>query len=191
MADLSTSYLGLPLKTPIIVGSCGLTNSVDKVKELEESGAGAVVLKSIFEEEIAIEYEALLQEVTAKGYDPDEFEYYDQQIKGEKLGAYKALISDCKRAVSIPVIASVNCMYSFEWATFARELEAAGADALELNIFFMPSSMDRTSQEQEQLYFDAVARVQEQISIPVTLKMGTMFTNLGGMIQKLADTGDQ
>ena len=112
MADLSTTYLGLRLRNPIIVGSSGLTNSVERVQGLEENGAAAVVLKSIFEEEIALEHQDILEQVAARGYDVDAYEYYDQQIRGDKLSAYVDLIAGCKRSVSIPVIASVNCMYS-------------------------------------------------------------------------------
>ena len=123
MADLTTSYLGLKLRNPIIAGSSGLTASAAGVQALEQSGAGAVVLKSIFEEEIVMEHRDLLREVAARGYDVDAYEYYDQQIRGDKLGEYTALIAACKSSVSIPVIASVNCMYSHEWISFAKEIE--------------------------------------------------------------------
>jgi dihydroorotate dehydrogenase (fumarate) len=189
MADLTTSYLGLKLRNPIIAGSSGLTASVAGVHALEQSGAGAVVLKSIFEEEIVMEHRDLLREVAARGYDVDAYEYYDQQIRGDKLGEYTALIAACKSKVSIPVIASVNCMYSHEWISFAKEIESAGADALELNMFFMAPDMERTSEAQEQAYFDVVSRVREQVKIPVALKISYHFTNVGGMILRLSRTG--
>ena len=189
MADLSTEYLGLRLKNPIIVGSSGLTGSVDRVKELEDSGAAAVVLKSIFEEEIAIEHREVLEQIAAQGYDADAYEYYDQQIRGDKLKAYTALIAGCKARVAIPVIASVNCMYSHEWVSFAKEFESAGADALELNIFFMQSDFARSCEAQEQVYLDIVAKVLARVSIPVALKISYHFTNLGSMILKLSDAG--
>ncbi len=189
MANLSTEYLGLHLRNPIIVGSCGLTGSVKGVQQLEESGAGAVVLKSIFEEEVALEYKDVLAEMVARGYDIEAYEHYDQQLRGDKLSSYTTLISSCKRAVSIPVIASVNCMYSHEWVSFAREIQSAGADALELNMFFMPSDLERNAQEQEQNYFDVIAKVRQQVTIPIALKMGYHFSNLGRMIIKLSETG--
>ena len=139
MVDLSTEYLGLKLKNPVIVGSSGLTNSVKGVKEIEKNGAGAVVLKSIFEEEIAFEYEDILKEAEAEGINLDQFDYYDFQIKGENLDKYTTLIKESKKSVSIPVIASINCVYSHEWTSFAKQLEKAGADALELNMFFLPT----------------------------------------------------
>jgi len=189
MADLSTEYMGLQLKSPVIVGSCGLTGTVSRVQELEEHGAGAVVLKSIFEEEILLEHSELMAEVAARGYDADAYEYYDQEIRGEKLAQYTRLISECRDQVSIPIIASVNCMYSYEWTSFAKEFETAGANALELNMFFMPSDLSRSCQEQEQLYFDVAEKVRRQVSIPVALKISYHFSNLGHSIIALSRTG--
>ncbi|MGD8670046.1 MAG: diguanylate cyclase, partial [Desulfobacterales bacterium] len=144
MTDLTTHYLGLKLKNPLIAGSSGLSNSVKGVKEFEDNGAGAVVLKSIFEEEIVFEYQDILKEASEEGLNMDQFDYYDYQIKDEKLKKYTALISECKSSVSIPVIASINCVYSHEWTAFAKHLQDAGADALELNMFFLPSDFART-----------------------------------------------
>ena len=189
MPDLSTKYLGLTLRNPIIVGSCGLTSSVDGVKELAQNGAGAVVLKSIFEEEIAFEYQDVLRQSGAETFNIEHFDYFDYQIRDEKLDRFVRLIAESKRSVPIPVIASVNCTYSHEWAFFARELESAGADALELNMFFLPSDMQRSSEEKERAYLDIVARVKSQVSIPIALKISFYFTNLGQMIQRLSNTG--
>jgi dihydroorotate dehydrogenase (fumarate) len=189
MADLSTEYLGLVLKNPIIAGSSGLTSSVERVKDLEGNGAGAVVLKSIFEEEIALEHRDVLEQVAARGYDVDAYEYYDHQIRGDKLAAYIDLVTGCKKSVSIPVIASVNCMYSHEWVSFAKELESAGADALELNMFFMPSDLTRSSADQEQAYLETIAKVRQQVSIPIALKMSYYFTSLGRTIIELSKSG--
>ncbi len=189
MADLTTEYLGMTLRNPIIVGSSGLTNSVKSVKELEANGAGAVVLKSIFEEEIAFEYEDIVKEAAAEGVNLDQFDYYDFQIKGDNLDKYTALIKDCKKGVSIPVIASINCVYSHEWTSFAKQLENAGADALELNMFFLPSEFERTVEEKEAAYFQVIDKIQKAVSIPIALKISYYFTNLGQMIQKMSNTG--
>jgi len=171
MADLTTEYLGLTLKNPIIAGSSGLTDSVKGVKALEEHGAGAVVLKSIFEEEIAFEYEDVMKEASAGGMNLEQFDYYDFKIKGDKLEQFTTLIKESKKSVSIPVIASINCVYSHEWTSFANQLETAGADALELNMFFLPSEFGRTSEEKEQAYFEVIEKVLKQVSIPVALKI--------------------
>ena len=189
MADLTTEYLGLTLKNPIIAGSSGLTDSVKGVKALEEHGAGAVVLKSIFEEEIAFEYEDVMKEASAGGMNLEQFDYYDFKIKGDKLEQFTTLIKESKKSVSIPVIASINCVYSHEWTSFANQLETAGADVLELNMFFLPSEFGRTSEEKEKAYFEVIEKVLKQVSIPVALKISYYFSNLGPMIQKLSDTG--
>ena len=189
MADLSTKYLGMTLKNPVIAGSSGLTNSVKSIKQLEEGGAGAVVLKSIFEEEIAFEYDDILKEAESKGYDLDQFDYYDYKIKEDNINKYTALISEAKKSVSIPVIASVNCIYSHEWLAFASQLEKAGADALELNMFFLPSDFERSSEEKEAAYFQIIEKVKKAVTIPISLKISYYFSNLGPMIQKLSETG--
>ncbi|MBN2431504.1 MAG: dihydroorotate dehydrogenase-like protein [Acidobacteria bacterium] len=187
--DLTTSYLGLTLRNPIVVGSCGLSDSVDKIRRLDSAGAGAVVLKSLFEEEIAMEFEDTLDEIKADGFIPEYYDYFDYQIKTKKLEKYLELIREAKRAVSIPIIASVNCVYSHEWAFFAKELQNAGADALELNVFLLPADVNRGSQQNEELYFKVVETVQNAASIPIALKMSYYFSNLGQMIQKLSQTG--
>jgi len=189
MADLSTQYLGMKLKNPVIAGSSGLTNSVKSIQDLEGNGAGAVVLKSIFEEEIAFEYEDILKEASEEGVNLDQFDYYDFHIKGEKLDKYTSLIEESKKSVSIPVIASINCVYSHEWTSFAKQLQSAGADALELNMFFLPSEFDRTTEEKEKAYFQIIDKIQKEITIPIALKISYYFSNLGPMIQKLSETG--
>jgi dihydroorotate dehydrogenase (fumarate) len=189
MTDLTTHYLGLKLRNPLIAGSSGLSNSVKGVKEFEDNGAGAVVLKSIFEEEIVFEYQDILKEASEKGLNMDQFDYYDYQIKDEKLKKYTALISECKSSVSIPVIASINCVYSHEWTAFAKHLQDAGADALELNMFFLPSDFARTTEEKEKAYFQIIENLKKTVSIPIALKISYYFSNLGPMIQQLSETG--
>ena len=189
MVDLSTEYLGLKLRNPIIAGSSGLSASARGVKEFEESGAGAVVLKSIFEEEIMFEYEDVLKEAGQAGVNLDQFDYYDYELKSEKIKRYTDLIAESKNGVSIPVIASINCVYSHEWTSFAKQLQQAGADALELNMFFLPSDFERSLEEKEKAYFQIVEKVQKEVDIPIALKVSYYFTNLGPMIQQLSGTG--
>jgi dihydroorotate dehydrogenase (fumarate) len=181
--------MGMALKSPIVAGSSGLTRSPERVQELEQSGAGAVVLKSLFEEEIAFEYQEVLAQASPGAYNMEAFDYYDQQVKGERLSEYIGLIQACKRSVSIPVIASVNCTYSHEWSIFAERLQAAGADGLELNMFFPPSDLKRSSDERKQLYFDTVEKVLARVSIPVALKISHYMDDLGAMIQRLSQSG--
>ena len=187
--DISTTYLGLKLNSPLIAGSSGLTGSVDKIKTMAHHGAGAVVLKSLFEEEIYFEQEDILKEAEADGVNLDQFDYYDFHLKGKKLDRYMALIEGTKKAVDIPVIASINCLYSHEWTAFAKRLETAGADALELNMFFLPSDFERSAREQEEAYFEIVDKIVATASIPVALKISAYFSSLGPMIQRLSRTG--
>jgi dihydroorotate dehydrogenase (fumarate) len=197
--DLSTNYMGLKLENPIIAGSSGLTGSVDKVKALAQHGAGAVVLKSIFEEEVRYEYADFIKEFKEVPGAPPFFEhegrlspieYYDYLIREENLKKYIALIEGCKAAVGIPVIASINCFFhSVEWLAYARQIERAGADALELNMFFPPTDFEHSAEEKEALYFKIVERVTQTVTIPVALKISPYFTNLGQMIQRLSKTG--
>lgn len=189
MPDLSTRYMGLSLANPVIAGSSGLTATVDGVKAAEDGGAGAIVLKSIFEEEIAAEYEGALAKAKAKGMSLESYEYYDYQIRGDRITSYVELVRGAKKSVRVPLIASVNCMYSHEWVSFAKELESAGADGLELNMFFLPSDLKRSSAEREKEYFDIIEKVLSQVRIPVALKISPYFSTLAQMIQRLSKTG--
>ena len=197
--DLTTHYMGLTLSTPIIAGSSGMTGSVKQVKVLADNGAGAVVLKSIFEEEVMYEYADFIQTAKMKYGDPQYFdydgqrnpiEYYDYVIREENLKKYIELIEGCKAAVAIPVIASINCFfYSVEWLSYAVNLQRAGADALELNMFFPPTDFKHSKEEKEALYFKIAEKVTQAVSIPVALKISPYFTDLGPMIQRLSETG--
>jgi len=189
MVDLQTKYLGFDLKNPIIVGSSGLTDSPDKIKKLEENGAAAVVLKSIFEEEITLEYEKILAEEAPKRYKDEFLDYLDYKIKDENINKYVTLISEAKKAVDIPVIASVNCSQKHEWTHFAKAIEEAGADALEVNLFFLPSNLNRSQDETEKVYFDIISKLKEKIDIPISLKISYYFTTLAATIQKLSESG--
>lgn len=199
--DLTTNYLGLNLPTPVIAGSSGLTGSVEQVKKLAANGAGAVVLKSIFEEEVKNEYADFIRTAREKYGDPKYFdyegqrspiEYYDYVLREENLKKYIELVEGCKAAVDVPVIASINCFfYSVEWLSYAANLEQAGADALELNMFFPPTDFDHTKEEKEALYFQITEKVTAALSIPVALKISPYFTDLGPMIQRLSQTGIQ
>lgn len=193
MADLTTKYLGLSLRNPVIVGSSGLTDSVDNIIELEKAGAGAVVLKSLFEEQILLEAEASLR----KAYENDmiysakseTLDYIDLHIKEDTVSSYIKLIRDAKSKTVIPVIASINCISSIEWTSFATRVEEAGADALELNIAVLPSDPQSSAEDIERIYFDIIAKVLSKVSIPVVIKIGPYFSNLAQMISKLSTTG--
>lgn len=189
MADLSTNYLGLKLKNPVIASSSTLTSHVSNIKKLEESGVAAIVLRSIFEEEITLETNKFIDDAVKAGYNEGLFDYYDKKIKQNNVDDYLKLIKEAKNTVDIPIIASVNCKSNHEWIYFAKKIEEAGADALELNMFFLPSWSKRTVKENEDLYLDIIDEVLKQISIPVTLKVSHYFSDLSTMLLKLSGTG--
>jgi len=186
MNDLSTKYLGLDLKNPLIVGSCGFTNSVDKIKDLADNNAGAVVLKSLFEEQILAELSANLETYNADY--PGATDYIREYTRGNEVDNYLKLISGAKKSVDIPVIASINCVSANEWISFAKSIEQQGADAIELNISLLPSNPRMTSQENEKKYIEIINGVSEMVSIPLALKMSQYSASLAHLIQKLSRT---
>ena len=184
--DLSVKYMGLDLKSPLIVGSSGLTNSVEKIKELESFGVGAVVLKSLFEEQILFEADAAAKE---NEYDyPEALDYIKSYAKDESINTYLKLIEDCKKEVNIPIIASVNCLTDGEWLSFAKKMEKAGADALELNVSLLPTDIDKSSAENEKLYFNIIDQVKAVVKIPIALKMSHYSAGLANLVRTLSWT---
>ncbi len=188
MTNLETKYMGLTLKNPIVVASSGLTNSVEKIKELEAAGAAAVVLKSIFEEQINNEVSHLINKDAQNQY-PEAEDYIWNYTRNNSITKHLELIREARQAVSIPIIASINCISGKEWTSFAHEFEQAGADALELNLFALPTQRQQTSEEVEQLYIDIVTKVKKQVKIPVSVKIGFYFTNLVALADKLQGAG--
>lgn len=190
MANLTTTYLGLELKNPLIVGSSGYTDSIEKLIEIEKQGAGAVVLKSLFEEEIIHEMEETFNKMTAENFIyPETYNHFEYDDIQDTLGDYIKLIKDAKAALSIPVIASVNCISGQKWTHFAKELEVAGADAIELNAFIMPSDFTRTSEENEKQYEEIVTEVKKHTKLPIALKLSYYFSSLAPTLQKLSKSG--
>jgi len=188
--NITTKFAGLTLKSPIIIGASGITADTKHFKEFEANGAGAIVLKSIFEEEIVFEFNNFIKEAEKYGYDNEFLDYFDYKLKQDNITKYIELIKAAKKEVDIPVIASVNCVSSHEWAYFTKKIEEAGADALELNIFILPSDLNKSCDEIEKTYFDIVESVKKQINIPVVVKMSYYFSNLGKMIINLSEKAD-
>lgn len=188
MINLETQYMGLKLKNPIIVASSGLTNSIEKIKELENAGAGAVVLKSIFEEQINNEVSDLINRDPQNLY-PEAEDYIWNYTRNNSITRHLNLLSEAKKETEIPIIASINCMSASEWTVFAKDFENAGADALELNLFFVPTARLRSSEEIEQLYLKIVSEVKKQVTIPVSVKIGYYYTNLVSMADRLVAHG--
>lgn len=181
MSQLETTYLGLKLKNPVIVGSSGLTSSIEKIKQIEKKGAGAIVLKSIFEEQIKFEAGNL-----ANGSDsPEAWDYVNHYVKHNTVQEYLDLIKKAKEEVSIPIIASINCVSAKEWTGFAKSIEEAGADAIEINVFVLPNDRNASAEKYESIYYDLADKLKGILTIPFAFKLGSHFSNLVGFIQKL------
>lgn len=185
MADLKTTFAGLTLKNPIIISSSGLTNSAGKNKRLAEAGAGAIVLKSLFEEQILLEADQLKD----PAFNPEASDYLDEYIREHKLAEYIDLIKESKQACSIPIIASINCYTESEWTEFAKQIEAAGADALEINILALQSDTQYSYGSFEQRHINILRRIKQAISIPVIMKLGDNLTNPIALIDQLYANG--
>ncbi len=190
--DLATTYLGLELKNPLVASSSPMTGTLDGLRSLEEAGVAAVVLPSLFEEQI--EHEAMeMQRVMERGaesfaealsgYFP-EFDDYATRTE-----SYLRHITDAKEALSIPVIGSLNGTTNGGWVNYAKRIEAAGADALELNVYLIATDLATAGTEIEQRYLDLVWEVHEQISIPLSVKVGPYFSSTPNMAVRLVETG--
>jgi dihydroorotate dehydrogenase (fumarate) len=188
MTNLETKYMGLTLKNPIVVASSGLTNSIERIKDLEKAGAGAVVLKSIFEEQINNEVLHLINRDPQILY-PENEDFIWNYTRNNSITRHLNLLTEVKKETEIPIIASINCMSASEWILFAKDFENAGADALELNLFFVPTDPYKTSEEIEKLYQKIVSSVKQNTTIPISVKIGYYFTNLLEMANKLTISG--
>ncbi|MCX6272408.1 MAG: dihydroorotate dehydrogenase-like protein [Bacteroidetes bacterium] len=186
MVDLSAKYMGFSLKNPLIAGSSGLTNSVGSIKQLEKQGIAAVVLKSLFEEELVCQIPS--DKDSHYPYQKTK-DYVAHQSKYSSIEEYIRLIEEAKKSVSIPVIASINCISAYEWTSFSKRIEAAGADALELNIFVMPSDPMMGSSDCEKVYFEVLTEVRRKIKIPIAVKISPYFSGMTKMAMKLSWTG--
>ncbi len=190
MIDLSTQYGSLKLKNPLIAGSSGLTDNIASLIELEKNGAAAVVLKSLFEEEILRDMKIQLNSMSSSGFIyPETVEFYDYfDGPKETTTSYLELIKKAKDKLKIPVIASINCLDSNNWTYFPGQIEKAGADALELNIFNLPSDINKTAAENENIYFEIIAEVKKQIKIPLFVKLSYYASSLAAFLVKISKT---
>ncbi len=184
MINLSTEYAGLKLRNPLIAASSGLTNSISKIKKLDKAGVGAVVLKSLFEEQIDSHSEKLN---LTSDY-PEASDYINAYVEMNHVEKYLNLIREAKSSCNIPIIASINCYKVASWIDFAKSIEEAGADALELNIFLINTGQfgDRYLEES---YIKIVREIKKVISIPIIIKMARTVSNLPGLVEKLQALG--
>ncbi|MDD4385105.1 MAG: dihydroorotate dehydrogenase-like protein [Bacteroidales bacterium] len=181
MANLQTTYLGLKLKNPIIVSSSGLTSNVESIKKLADNGAAAVVLKSLFEEQILQEAGSL----SVHSDYPEAEDYLKAYVTSNNVEKYLELIAQAKKAVDIPVIASINCVSALNWISFAAKIQEAGADALEINVFVLPTDSRKKAEEYEEVYFTLAEKLKKVITIPFSFKLSDHFTNPLRIIEQL------
>lgn len=185
MNILRTSYAGLDLASPVIAAASPMSATIDGISNLDQAGVGAIVLKSLFEEQIMHEVAHL---ESFKDY-PETTDYLNEYVGDHRLGNYLRLIRQAKEETSVPIIASLSCIRGGEWVKFAREIEKAGADAIELNIYFLSTDVDADSEILERQYLDIVWNVCAQVDIPVTVKLAREFTNLLGMVNSIEHCG--
>ena len=189
--DLTTTYLGMTLRSPLVPSASPLSEDIDNIRRMEDAGAAAVVLYSLFEEQLVLDRFELHHHLTegtesfaeALTYFPEPTEYH--------LGpeGYLEHIRKAKQAVAIPVIASLNGTSLGGWTSYAKQMQEAGADALELNVYYIPTDAEQTAEEVEQTYLDILQAVKSVVTIPVALKLGPFFSNMARMARRLADAG--
>ena len=186
MADLSTKYMGLELRSPLVVASCTLTADPDKAAALEAAGAGALVMKSIFEEQVRADVADMYEDLDSLMH-PEAFEYLSADLPMQ-LGPEKYLqrIAEVKAAVGVPLIASVNCSIRTQWISFAERIQGAGADAIELNIYDIPDDPDQPGAEVERKHLDLVTAIKKAVSVPVAVKIGPYYSSLLEFARRLA-----
>jgi dihydroorotate dehydrogenase (fumarate) len=172
MADLTTTYLGINLRNPIIAGSSGLTANIESIKNLERNGVGAVVLKSLFEEQVILDADNQLRQAKK-----NPLLYVDRSESVDYIDYH------------LPVIGSINCITSGEWLNFARKIEEAGADAIELNIAVLNANPNKPAISVEKLHIELTEKLKTVVNIPVTIKLSPYFCNLGQLAENLEKTG--
>lgn len=185
MEMLKTSFAGLSLKNPLIVSSCGLTNNADNNARLAQAGAAAIVLKSVFEEQIVRES----QHIAQSGTHTEESDYMQAYLQAGILNEYINLIKQSKQRCDIPIIASINCNTSGNWEYFARAIEEAGADALELNVMSISTDIEAAYGDFERRHIDILKAVRKETRLPLIIKLGSNLSNPIRLINELHANG--
>ncbi|AGY54925.1 Dihydroorotate dehydrogenase B (NAD(+)), catalytic subunit [Bacteroidales bacterium CF] len=186
MTNISVNYMGLTLNSPVIAASSGLTTQLDKIESFEKAGVGAIVVKSLFEEQIVDEADFLNSRSSDYPESADYLHHYMRQYSIEK---YLNLLREIKAKVTVPVIASINCYSKGEWVSYAREIEKTGVNAIELNIYSLPLNIHKSSSDVEKDYLDVIGTVTKMLKIPVAVKIAGYVTNLPGFVNNLKAYG--
>ena len=190
-ADLKTRYLGLSLKNPVVASAGPLTGDLDSLRRLEEVGIAATVLPSLFEEQINYDQQRIHALYEFQTYSTAESLSFFPKLKDYNIGPrdYLRMLETAKNSLSVPVIGSLNGSSPGGWARYAKLLEAAGADAIELNIYFLAADPTMTSAEAEQRYIDLVATVRDVVTVPIAVKLGPQFSSLANFVARLGHAG--
>lgn len=189
--DTKTKYLGLELKSPIIVGSCGLTADVDKMVQMEQAGAGALVVKSVFEEQIIYDIKRNTHIVAPTDNYGDSYEYIAMHVADDSLEKHFRMIREAKQRLTIPVIGSINCFSYENWLTYAKKFEEVGCDALELNMAILPYETTLSVDDVDRTYNQIINTLRKSVKIPISIKVGVYFTDMAKQMQQLSWMGIQ
>ena len=192
MEKFKTKFMGLNLKNPLIVSACSMTRDLEKIKIMEEFGAAAVVLPSLFEEELTYDKDYIETFTTqSQGFSPEAYSYFPDSTPFTNLEGedYLENLQKIKKAVSIPVIGSLNGVGLGGWTKYAKHMQEAGADAIELNIFYIPTDLSLSAPDLENRYLEVVKKVKSEVKIPVAVKLSPFFSSLGNMAMKLDAAG--
>lgn len=191
MDELSTHYMGIPLKNPIVPSASPLSRDLDSIRRLEDAGAAALVMYSLFEEQITLESRQLDHYLSYGAESFAEALSYFPEMERYNVGPdeYLELLRRAKETVDIPVIGSLNGVSSGGWTRYARQMQQAGADAIELNVYYLPTNPDVTGAEVEQMYVDVLRDVRQSVEVPVAVKIGPFFSSMAHMARRLAEAG--
>ena len=189
--DTCVEYLGLKISSPIVAGSCSLTMDIDKLRKLEDAGVGAIVLKSIFEEQIIYDIKKNTHVLTPIGNYGKSYEYVEKHVKEDALEKYFEHIRQAKEQIKVPIIGSINCYTHENWITYAKKFVDAGCDALELNIDILPYETSLSCDDVDRTFGDIVRTLRKVADIPVGIKVGHYFTDMAKFMQQLSWMGVQ
>lgn len=190
MADLSTSYLGLELSSPVVVGASSFSNRVDNIKKAEDAGAGALVIYSLFQEQIELEALELKDELMISAdHFPESLTYFPQTLEHAGSREHIMWIEKARKEVKVPLIGSLNATSMGNWVDYAQQLEGAGCDALELNVYAVETDPNKTSSDIEQRSLDVIAAVASEVEIPVAVKLSPFYTSIANFAHKAVEAG--
>ncbi|KDR96200.1 dihydroorotate dehydrogenase (fumarate) [Peptoclostridium litorale DSM 5388] len=189
MKRLKTSFMGIHLKTPIVIGASNLSSNIETMKRLEKAGAAAIVYKSVFEEQIQLEKMELEEDLEAFNERHAEMITTHPQLEHAGIKEHLLNIKKLKQNLEIPVIASLNAVYEESWVEYAKKLEEIGVDGLELNFYSVPRSLDETGESIEKAQLDILSKIKREVSIPVSVKLSPFYSNVMNVVSKMDNMG--